>query len=74
MKLSCAPLSNRQVVSSPSIKASPQFLGPMKRLKGSGFKHGTGLVPSFNLPERFFKDSVGVGSPAPADRAERLIP
>ena len=56
------------------MKASPQFLGPMKCLKGSGFKHGMGLVPSFNLPEHFFRGSVGVGSPAPTEQAERLLP
>ena len=40
-KLSCAPLSNKQVVSSSSMRASPQFLGPMRCGKGSGFKQGT---------------------------------
>ena len=50
MKLSWAPLSNRQVVNSPSMRASPKFFGPMICLKGSGFKQGISGDP-FTLPD-----------------------
>ena len=40
MKLSCAPLSRRQVTSSSSTSAFPKFLGPMNLQNASGFKYG----------------------------------
>ena len=56
------------------MKAFPQFLGPIKCLNGSGFRYGTGLVPSFNFPERFVGESGVVVLSAPAEWAERMIP
>ena len=32
------------------MKASPQFLGPMRHVKGSGFKQGTFRAPLTGLP------------------------
>ena len=40
MKLSCAPLSRRQVTSSSSTSTFPKFLGPMNLRNASGFKYG----------------------------------
>ena len=40
MKLSCAPLSKRQVTSSSSTSTFPKFLGPMSLWNASGFKYG----------------------------------
>ena len=40
MKLSCTPLSRRQVTSSSSTSAFPKFLGPMNLRNASEFKYG----------------------------------
>ena len=40
MKLSCAPLSKRQVTSSSSTSTFPRFLGPMNLQNASGFRYG----------------------------------
>ena len=40
MKLSWAPLSERQETSSSSTSALPKFLGPMNLQNASGFKYG----------------------------------
>ena len=59
MKLSCTPLSKRQVTSSSSTSAFPKFLGPMNLQNASGFKYGALFilgdlfVTRFGLPEAF---------------------
>ena len=40
MKLSCAPLSKRQVTNSSSTSTFPKFLGPMNLRNASSFKYG----------------------------------
>ena len=47
------------------MRASPQFLGPMRCLKGSGFKQGTLRAPFTELPPSKEK---------PAERVERFVP
>ena len=47
------------------MKASPQFLGPMRHVKGSGFKQGTFQAPFTGLPPLEEK---------PVERAERFVP
>ena len=47
------------------MKASPQFLGPMSHMNGSGFRQGTFFVPFTGLPPLEEK---------PAEWAERLVP
>ena len=47
------------------MKASPQFLGPMRRVKGSGFKQGMLWAPFTELPPSEEK---------PAEQAERFVP
>ena len=47
------------------MKASPQFLGPMRCVKGSGFKQGTLQAPFTELPPSEEK---------PAEQAERFVP
>ena len=47
------------------MKASPQFLGPMKHLKGSGFKQGMLWAPFTELPPLKEK---------PAEQVERFVP
>ena len=59
MKLSCAPLSRRQVTSSSSTSAFPKFLGPMNLWNASGFKYGALFIlgdlfeTCFGPPEAF---------------------
>ena len=59
MKLSCAPLSKRQVTSSSSTSTFPKFLGPMNLWNASGFKYGALFMlgdlfeTCFSLPEAF---------------------
>ena len=59
MKLSCAPLSKRQVTSLSSTSAFPKFLGPMNLRNASGFKYGALFIlgdlfeTCFGLPEAF---------------------
>ena len=47
------------------MKASPQFLGPMRCLKGSGFKQGMLRAPFTELPPSEEK---------PVEWAERFVP
>ena len=47
------------------MKASPQFLGPMRHVKGSVFKQGTLQAPFTELPPLEEK---------PAEQAERFVP
>ena len=48
MKLSCAPLSKRQVTSSSSTSTLPKFLGPMNLWNASGFKYAFLLEWAFS--------------------------
>ena len=47
------------------MKASPQFLGPMRHVKGSGFKQGMLQAPFTELPPLEEK---------PAEQVERFVP
>ena len=47
------------------MKASPKFLGPMRCVKGSGFKQGTLRAPFTELPPSEEK---------PAEQVERFVP
>ena len=47
------------------MKALLQFLGPMRHVKGSGFKQGTLRAPFMELPPLEEK---------PAERVERFVP
>ena len=47
------------------MKASPQFLGPMRHVKGSGFKQGTLRAPFTELPP--LEEKL-------AEWAERFVP
>ena len=47
------------------MKASPKFLGPMRHVKGSGFKQGMLWAPFTELPPSEEK---------PAEWAERFVP
>ena len=47
------------------MKASPQFLGPMRHVKGSGFKQDTFQAPFTGLPPL---------EEMPAEWAERFVP
>ena len=47
------------------MRASPQFLGPMRHVKGSGFKQGTLQALFTELPPSEEK---------PAEQVERFVP
>ena len=47
------------------MRASPQFLGPMRHIKGSGFKQG--------MPWAFLTELPPSGE-KPVERAERFMP
>ena len=53
MKLSCAPLSKRQVTSSSSTSAFPKFLGPMNLQNASRFKYGALFIFGCLFETRF---------------------
>ena len=64
MKLSCAPLSRRQVTSSSSTSTFPKFLGPMNLWNASGFKYGALFILGDLFEVRFGLPGVLLPSPS----------
>ena len=64
MKLSCTPLSRRQVTSSSSTSAFPKFLGPMNLRNASGFKYGALFILGGLLEARLSPPAVFLPLPS----------
>ena len=64
MKLSCAPLSKRQVISSSSTSTFPRFLGPMNLRNASGFKYGALFILGDLFETRFGPREAPLPSPS----------
>ena len=64
MKLSCAPLSKRQVTSSSSTSAFPKFLGPINLQNASGFRYGALFILGDLFESRFSPPDAFLPSPS----------
>ena len=64
MKLSWAPLSKRQEISSSSISALPKILGPINLQKESGFKYGALFTLEYLFGARFSPAEGVLSSPS----------